>query len=180
MSGNRAASAVGGAIALLFVSVITLGLALLAPLGMWVAGWIMRRQKQPLTRFTSWLGAVYGVGLVIMVGMGVSMVGTIRHLQDPAFRRTVDSVRAVQRNKPAPAWIERIAPGTAARTQASQPRPGSKAESMMGVGGSIFAAVLMGTLGGMLIGSLAWWACLPLYFAINGYPLGKPPMPVAT
>ena len=175
MSASRRVSAIGGGFAFLLVTVVTFGLALLAPLGMWVAGRIMRRQQQPLTRFTSWLGAVYGVGLVIMLAFGVTMFNAVSQMRDPKFQRTMDSVRAAQRSKPPPAWLERVAPGSTARTQSSQPTPGGTAEKAMGVAGSVIGAVLLGTLGGMQIGSLAWWACLPLYFAIHGYRLGEQP-----
>jgi hypothetical protein len=175
MSGKRAGAAVGGGIALVVVTVITLGTALLALLGMWIASLMMRRQNEPSTRFTSWLGAVYGVGMVIMIAGAAAMVNLTVGNKDPAYQRTLDSVSVASRNKPPPAWMERIAPGTAARARAKPVDPGSKAFALMGIGGAIIGAVMFGTFAGMLIGTLTWAACLPLYFAINGRKLGESP-----
>ncbi|MEO5741921.1 MAG: hypothetical protein ABIS29_15140 [Vicinamibacterales bacterium] len=172
MNGQRASAAVGGTVALLLVTTITFGTALLALLGMWIAALIVRRQKQASTRFSSWLGAVYGVGMVIMIAGAAAMLNMTVANKDPAYQRTLDSVAVSSRSKPIPAWMERIAPGTGARARANPVDPGSKAFSVMGIGGAILGAVLFGTFAGVSIGTLTWAACLPLYFAITGRKLG--------
>lgn len=174
MNGKRAGAAVGGVLALGLVSAVSFGLALLAPLGMWISAWLVRRQGQATTKLTSWLGAVYGVGMVIVVVAAVSMVKLTVGNHDPAYQRALDSVTTANRNKPPPAWMEKIAPGSTERARASRLDPGSKGFAALGVGGSVIGAVFVGTIVGLLIGSLAWAACLPLYFAINGRWLGEP------
>ena len=174
MSGSRIVAAIGGMIAMGLVSAISFGTALLAPLGMWIAARIMRREQQPLTRFTSWLGAFFAVGMVIMVAAAVSIIGLTVGEREPAVQRAIDSATAANREKPPPAWLERIAPGSAARAKA-RPVPTGTSAVAIGVGGGIIGAVMLGAIAGLVIGSLAWAACLPLYYAINGRWLGQAP-----
>ena len=175
MTGQRAGAGEGGLLALGLLSVVTVGVALLAPLGMWVSAWVMRREKEPATKFTSWLGAVYGVGMAVMLVGAVSLVKLSTGTHSPAYQRAMDSVRVAQQKQPAPAWLEKIAPGTTERARASQKNPPSaRSVAAMGVGMSVIGAVMLGLLAGLLVGSLAWAACLPLYYAINGRWIGDP------
>ncbi|MEO7455678.1 MAG: hypothetical protein ABIY52_05405 [Gemmatimonadaceae bacterium] len=177
MNGKRAGAGAGGLLALGLLSVVTVGFALLGPLGMWIAAWVMRRQGEPATKFTSWLGAVYGVGMAVMLIGAVSLMKMTVGDHSPAYQRAMDSVRVAQRTQPPPAWLEKIAPGTTERVRASQKNPPTgKAMAAMGVGTSVIGAVMLGLLAGLLVGSLAWAACLPLYFAINGRWIGEQPI----
>jgi hypothetical protein len=179
MTGKRLGAAIGGGLAMLLVTVVTLGTALLAPLGMWISTAIQRRNNEPSTRFTTWLGAILTVGMVFTVGMWI-VVGTttVKNENDPAYRRMRDSIMASSAKRPTPAWMEKIAPGTAARRARAEPvAPGSKTTTAFAIGGGIFGGVMIGTLLGLLIGSLGWAAALPLYYAMYGKRIGEQTLP---
>lgn len=163
----RALAAIGGVAMLVTVSVFSLGLALLAPVGMIVARKIARREKTPLTFFTSWLGAAFGVcSALIVVALVVVVLlpgGTVA-----GIRKTADSVSTASNKQPPPAWLERISPGSTARARASQPNPNSGMARGFTIASTVMGVVLLYSLLAMVIGTAGWVPSLLLTYAFSG------------
>ncbi|HVT38826.1 MAG TPA: hypothetical protein VHE78_07270 [Gemmatimonadaceae bacterium] len=164
--GRRFLATLAGTLALGFLALFTLGGALAAPLGMVLAGVIARRRHRPLTRGAGWIGAVLAASVGMAVYTGVAFVRTPPAVR-ARFQHTVDSISAVQRNAPPPAWIERLAPG-AAKAKSSMltsQMAGSRAFTVwMSVLGEAVLAVWFGTI----VGTLGWIAGLLLAYAHSG------------
>jgi len=166
--GKQIIAGVGGTLALAVAARYTFGGALIAASGMAIAGLIARRRRRPLSRPGSWVGAVaaVAVALVLLVGGGLTMApkGTLS-----GIKRAMDTTKVEQ--KPPPAWLERLAPGAAARAN----RP----PIQLGEGFEIWALVMGSLIGiGMLagfVGSVGWVASLPLAYAITGHWIGAKP-----
>jgi hypothetical protein len=67
----RVLSGIAGVVVLLVSGLFTLGSALAAPLGMFVALRRARRKGRPLTRAASWLSAVFASIILLFVGLVV-------------------------------------------------------------------------------------------------------------
>jgi hypothetical protein len=164
--GTRLLAAVTGTLALAFFALFTLGGALVAALGMLLAGIIARRRNRPFTRGAGWVGAVLAASVAMAAYTAFAFVRT-----PPAtrarIRHTMDSVSAAQRNAPPPAWIERLAPGTAkAKSSAlTNQMAGSRAFTVwMALLGDAVLSIWFGAI----VGTLGWAAGLLLAYACNG------------
>ena len=164
----RVAAFVAGAFILLGAAVISLGTALLAPLGMWATGAYRRRRHDPATRPATWLAAMacVAIGLISLafVALDGMPAGSMRH-----FQASVDSVSSANAKAPPPAWLERIAPGSSARAAQGSATPASLRTPLMiwsaGVG-----IIFMAALGG----SIGWAGAMLCGFAIGGrWPYGS-------
>ncbi|MEO8335982.1 MAG: hypothetical protein ABI664_13475 [bacterium] len=164
---RRGVAAIAGVAMLVGVTVVSFGLALLAPIGMIVARKVARREKTPLTFFTSWLGAAFGVcGALMIVALVVVAVmpsGTIA-----SIGKTADSVSTASSGKPPPAWIEKISPGATARARASQVNQGSRMVRSLTIGSTVVGFVILYSLLAMLIGTAGWLPSLLLTYAFSG------------
>lgn len=164
---SRGLAAMAGVAMLIAVSVVTLGLALLAPVGMIVARIVARREQTPLTFFTSWLGASFGVcGALIVVALVLLALlpsGAVAN-----FRRAADSVSTSSARQPPPAWLERISPGSIARARASQARQSSSTVRGFTIASTVLGVVVVYSLLAMLIGTAGWVPSLLLTYAFSG------------
>jgi hypothetical protein len=161
-------------IAILFEAAkVTFGLALFAPVGVFAAGRFQRSRGHRADIGVSWLGAVGAVAavLVCIIAIVASMApaGTMERV-----RRAADSTSANAPKQPPPAWMERIAPGTAARVAAQ--RAGSSPP--INAFTLIFGGIIAVGFGGSFIGSAGWAGTMLVIFAIRGRWLGETP-PVA-
>lgn len=162
---HRGVVAIVGAALLTIVAKYTFGLALLAPIGMIAARYIVRRQNSNLTLGTSWLGAASSVA-VTLVTIVLFLVTQMPRGTFASIQRGTDSASVASAKVPPPAWLERIAPGTTARARA---KPASRTVThaftiwTIVVGGvfaySVFAVV---------IGTAGWVPSLLLSFAFTG------------
>ena len=163
----RGLAGIGGGILLLGVSVVTVGIALLAPVGMIVARAIARREKTSLTFGTSWLGAAFGVcfALIIIVLVLVARLptGTIEK-----FGKTADSLSTASNKAPPPTWVDRISPGATARARASQKNQNATLTRGFTIAFTVFGAVFVYSLLSMLIGTAGWAPSLLLTYAFTG------------
>jgi hypothetical protein len=164
-SGSRVLLGVAGVITLAGGAIVTAGGVFLAALGIWIAWLIARRQGKRLSRGMSWVAAVAAVELVLIAGVGwmakKAPPGTMAQL-----RHTTDSAQA--NAPPPPAWLERIAPGSAARARAQRAST-STAFSVWAL--VVGAGILTGMISG-LVGSVGWVGTLFLAYAITGRWIG--------
>lgn len=163
----RVAAFVAGAFVLIGAALISLGTALLAPLGMWATSAYRRRHGGSVTRPATWLSAMACVAIgmlgLMLVAFGSMPSGSVRH-----FQATADSVSSARAKTPPPAWIERIAPGTSARAAQGSPTP-AKLRVPMLIWGAGVGVLFMAALGG----SIAWAGAMLCGFAIAGrWPYG--------
>jgi hypothetical protein len=161
----RVIAAIAGVAVLVAASVFTLGLALLAPLGMLGARYVARRQKSAFTLGTSWLGASLFVALAMTIigGVAVSqlpsrMFETIQHSADSA---------SMAKRPPPPAWFERIAPGAAARARAAPTGPANLTRAFT-IWAFVVGGVFTVTLFGAVIGTAGWLPGVLLAYAFSG------------
>jgi len=133
---------------------------------MLLAGIIARRRHRPLTRGTSWVGAVLTASVAMALYTGIVFVRTPPAAREK-FQHTVDSISAVQRNAPPPAWIERLAPGTAKAKSSTltNKMAGSRAFTIwMSLVGDAVLSIWFGAI----VGTLGWAAGLLLAYAFTG------------
>jgi hypothetical protein len=163
----RLAAFVGGALVLLVAALISLGTALLAPLGMWATSAYRRRRHGSTTRPATWLAAMasVGIGLVglMLVALGAMPAGSLQR-----FQVTADSVSSANAKAPPPAWVERIAPGSSARAAQGPQTPASLRTPLM-IWSAGIGILFMAALGG----SIGWAGAMLCGFAIRGrWPYG--------
>ncbi|MEO5814891.1 MAG: hypothetical protein ABIT20_06380 [Gemmatimonadaceae bacterium] len=163
----RVLAAIGGVAMLIGVSVVTLGLALLAPVGMIVARIIARREKMSLTFLTSWIGAAFGVCAALMV-VALVFLALLPGNSLASIGKTADSVSAAGSKQPPPAWLERIAPGSAARARAHPANPDSPMVRAFTTVSIVMGVVILYSMLAMLIGTLGWAPSLLLTYAFSG------------
>ncbi|MDB4907742.1 MAG: hypothetical protein JWO05_2526 [Gemmatimonadetes bacterium] len=163
---TRIAAFVGGIIVLALGSVISVGAALLAPIAIFVASRIVKARGGALTLWSSWVVAACSVGIGILLGGAVVALklpnGSLQQV-----RTSYDSSSAQAAKQPPPKWLERIAPGSAARASQAQPRSHAMQTGLLAVGGMMMFSMLGG-----IVGSLGWAAALLLAFGAQGRWIG--------
>ena len=159
--------AVVAGIALFFIGgTVTLGLALAAPVGMLIAWAVARARRRPLTRLASWIAAMLTAAVV------VGAAGAYMATKAPAgtfaeMQHAKDSARVARADQPMPAWVERIAPGTAAAQRNSATTPFARSRAVMYWGaamGVIFTCALFGAIAG----TLGWGATALVAYGARG------------
>ena len=158
----RVLALLGAMLVGLIATAISVGFALAAPLGMWYAAALARRRGRPFTRAATWVSAVAGVLVAIVLGLGALTV------HDPGMWRPIfsvaDSTTSVPvESTPRPAWLERIAPETAKQTSSSA-RPSTIMVQVILAWSLGFALVL----GGAIYGTVGWAVGMLCGFAVRG------------
>jgi hypothetical protein len=157
--------AIVGATLLTIVAKYTFGLALLAPIGMIAARYIARRRQSSVTLGTSWLGAASSVALSL-IAILLFLVTQMPRGTFASIQRGADSVSVASAKTPPPAWLERIAPGTAARARAKPVGP--KVSHAFTIWTMVVGGVFAYTLFAVVIGTAGWVPSLLLSFAFTG------------
>ncbi len=169
--GRRIVAGVAGVAALLLAALFTFGGALVAAIGIGVGSAIARERGRRLTRASSWVAAVTAVGIVLIGFFGFEAArmdaGAVRQ-----FRQTMDSSEA--HRPPPPAWLERIAPGTAARASVRSPA-NPTVEAAFGVWAMVVGTVFGAGIVACFAGTVGWLATLPLAYALTGSWIGSRP-----
>ena len=161
---------VAGAAALLLVSIFTLGSALVAAIGMGIGSAIARRRGKRLTRAGSWISAVAGVGIVLLGFFGVMAARIDTRGFNKDFQHAMDSVRTHPR--PPPAWLERVAPGAAARARSRNAASSPTVDAAAGIWAIGVGAMILAAVGAVAVGTVGWLATLPLAYGITGAWIG--------
>ena len=179
----RVAAFVAGVLMLVGGTIVSLGMVLLAPIGMAVAGWVQRRRGDPMTRGGHWIAASAAIVVALVLAMAAFLAftpkGTMRNVVQAA-----DSASVASAKEPPPAWLERLGPGLAVQ----QPGPGASRMFTI-VGGLLGVSFMVGLLSAVF-GTLGWSAGMLLGLALSGRwpgsvipgddlaaiaPLGSPP-----
>jgi hypothetical protein len=163
----RLAVGVIGAVALIVAAVCTLGAALGAAVGMLAARSMARGRRRPLTRRSSWVGAVAAAGLSLLVAGGLVVVSLPSSTRSQ-FARTLDSASVESNKAPPPAWAERIAPGSHATSRAQQTVLGPGITKAIGIWGAAMGTMLVLVFFSVIFGTAGWIAGLLLAFACTG------------
>lgn len=157
----RTLAFIAGLVILLVGGIFSLGIALVAPLGMLVGAYLWRRRGRTLPVVGHWLAALCGATFIMIAYAG--LVGAI--VPSSAWTQVKQSMDSVSAHPaPPPKWLDRIAPGAAQRAaqqQASSPR-------MQTVGfayGAGFAAIFFVAI----FGTFGWIAGMLLGFGVKGY-----------
>lgn len=163
----RVLAVVAGIALFLVGGAMTLGLALAAPVGMLIAWAVARaRHHRPLTRLTSWIAAMLTAAVV------VGAVGAYMATKAPAgtfsqIEHVMDSARVARADQPMPAWVERIAPGTAAAQRNSATTPFAQSRAVM-YWGAAMGAIFTCALFGAFAGTLGWGATALVAYGARG------------
>lgn len=167
---NRVAAFIAGLTILIGAATVSVGVALCAPLGVWVVNRFQRSRGRPLSALGSWAGAVSAVivALVLIAGVVASRLpaGTWSHI-----RQTADSASMQAAKQPPPAWLDRLVPGasTSYSIQRSNGARPFNAFTMI-LGGGV-AAIFFGNV----IGTVGWIGTMLLAFAASGRWLREAP-----
>jgi hypothetical protein len=161
-AGARVAAFVAGLLVLLCGAVISLGVVVLAPVGMAIVGYVQRRRGHPLTRGGHWIAASASITLALLMAGGAFVAatppGAIRSVMNAA-----DSASAVAAKEPPPAWLEKLGPGFS--------QSNARMTSTSGVAALIGAVIGIGFALGLvsaLYGSFGWGAGMLLGLAVTG------------
>lgn len=164
---RRALAALFGVAIFLFIALVTVGVALVAPLGMWIAARV--RRGRAYSRWTGWWGAVLATALVFGVLVGVAAARAPDGFMDTVRQQVAEERERRQKD---PSSIERVVQRLAPASGASpavELRARAVTESKpfiiwtMIIGGGFAVA-----LGAVLVGSTAWVGMKLIIFGITG------------
>jgi hypothetical protein len=164
---SRAFVAIAGGALLITAAVFTFGLALLAPIGMIAARYIVRRQNSSLTLGTSWLGAASSVAITL-VAVVLFLVTQMPKGTFATIQHGADSASVASAKRPPPAWLERVAPGVTARTRAKPVAGNGVVTHAFTVWTLVVGGVFAYTMFAVVIGTAGWVPSLLLSFAFTG------------
>jgi hypothetical protein len=168
---HRFAALLAGLAIVIGAARVTFGLVLCAPLGVWLVHRVQRYRGQPFGAWRSWISAVSAVAIALVLIAG-GLASRLPAGTWSRIRQAADSASAQQPKHPPPAWLDRIAPGAAARYSApmSNDSPAFSALTMI-IGGLFLAGFL-----GNVIGTVGWVGTMLLMFAVSGRWLRETPV----
>lgn len=155
---GRIAAFLGAVVILIGGAAVSVGMVMLAPLGMLLAAYVWRRRGRVLPVVGHWLSAMAMVAVLFLAFVGL-IAAIVPSGTWSTVQHSTDSARVASAHTPPPAWIERMYPGAskAAAQNATAQSPTTQTVVMaytMGFGGLIVVVVLgtIGWIGGMLLG----------------------------
>ena len=171
----RVAALLAGVLVALVALLTSLGTVVFSFAGMGIASWAQRRKGRVLSAGGTWVAATCGVAVVMLLGAGVGFSLAPRGTWQEV-RRTMDSTSANSPPPTTPAWLERMAPGTAARAAKMNGKPSASFNvGMLLWGVAFFVMFLSG-----FVGSLGWATGMLLGYATKGRWPGTQPLPDVT
>ena len=159
----------GGAVVMLVGAPFSLGASLLARIAMVLASAVWRHRGRTLSVLGHWLAAVCGATAVFLLFAG-ALTSLMPKGSWNKITQIADSAQKASANQPPPPWLERVAPGAAARRAAAKP-PSERAQKVTLAFGAAFALFFF--VG--FYGSLAWAAGMLLGYGVNGHWPGQTP-----
>lgn len=167
MSGSQWLPRVGALIValaiLLGTAMVSRGLVLCAPLGVWVTHRFLRARGKSLGLWTSWVGAVSAtaVGFFLVAGIFANRLPAGSWSR---MRQAADSASAERAKQPPPAWLNRIAPGVATGRAMSN----SNASPFFNALGLLWGiGIFVGVVAGV-VGTFGWFGTMLLVFYGSG------------
>ena len=157
----RVAAFLGGLCILIVAMVISLGTVVFAPLAMLIVAKVQRSRGRVLSVLGHWLTAVASV-MALLALIGTISASVIPKASFDKFQRQSDSLSA---NRPPPAWIERMAPGTTKRVAEAKRKQSPTAETL----GMAFGAAFVVVFFGLIFGSIGWVGGALIALAVKGY-----------
>lgn len=139
------------------MALLSLGTALLAPLGIGLGAWIARLRGGRLSPLVAWVAAVVTCSTLIGAAVGVLLLSLPDGTIEDAIRQAQTQPQPEQ-----PAWLERLNPN--AGNPAAQSPAATMSTMMMGIA---MACVMLGGWGG----TGGWAASMLVAAAITGRPL---------
>ena len=159
----RLLSGIAGVFVIVASALITLGTSLAAPLGIFVARRLARRNGRPLTRFGSWFSAATASSIAVLLALaallGVNAQKTLREIQQAS------AAASARDTAPLPAWLTRAFPQAAHPDPVAQKiirSPAFTAFTFMA--GVVITAATLGTIGG----SVGWAGTMLVSYALRG------------
>jgi hypothetical protein len=129
---------------------------------MLIASTIWRHRGSKLSTLGHWVAAACGAAIAFLL-----FAGMIRSLSSKGswsqMKQLADSAQKASAKEPPPAWLEKIAPGVAARSAAAKP-PSERAQKVtlaFGAAIGLFFVVAF-------FGSLGWAGGMLLGYGVNG------------
>ena len=160
----RVLSGIAGVVVLLVSALFTLGAALAAPVGIYVARRRARRKNRPLTRGASWFNAVVASTVAVALGLLVLAAFMPRNTWQ-GIQKGMAEARAAPDTARSPAWMKKAFPQTAPSDSAAQElmkSPGFVMVTLaLGVG---FTCILLGAIAG----TFGWLGAVLLGYAFWG------------
>lgn len=154
---RRAAALVAGLLLLAVGGVLSLGMALVAALAMFVAYRVQARRGRVLGPGQGWVVCTAAV-TIVLIGVATYGLHAMPANSWDQMQQAFDSASVASAKQPPPAWMQKVAPGAAQRA-ASRPQPSPKIAKYyliwagaMGLG---FVAAFYATIGwaaSMLVG----------------------------
>lgn len=155
----------GGAI-LAILAVSTVGFALAAPVGMWVAAIVRRARGGSYTRRVGWVGAVLACSLVLVGGFAVALsrlpAGYIETVQQQAAIRQQREPSAIEQ---ALRRVSSASPSQAAVEEKTRDLTRSKPFFLWI---TIMSSIVGAGIGGLLLGSMGWVGATLVMFGVTG------------
>jgi hypothetical protein len=165
----RVAALIAGLAVLIGAALVSVGVALCAPLGVWAARRVRRARGRTLDAWSSWIGAVSAVIIALILVAGV-LASRLPVGAWSRVRQAADSASAHAATQPPPAWLDRLAPGAARySTNGANNPPAFNALFML------FGAVIGVGIFGNIIGTLGWIGTMLMVFAASGRWLRETP-----
>jgi hypothetical protein len=166
---GRIAALVSGVVILGAASLVSAGIALAAPIGMFVIDRVQRARGRRFGGWESWVGAVSGVTIAIL------LVGSVFATRLPPgtlnrIRQAADSASVAASKQPPPAWVTRLSPSAGRYSMAPTTHQSAFNVAAL-LWGSVIAA---GILGGFL-GTIGWAGSILLMFYANARWFGAAP-----
>jgi len=139
----------------------TLGTSLAAPFAIFAARRFARRRGRPFTRLFSWLSAVTGSSVAILLAFLIAL----SLIAPSTFRQTQDAAAAAQDTAKLPEWVTRVFP------QAGRPDPVTR-EIVNSPPFTVFFGALGLVIGcaflGAIAGSAGWFGVTLLGYGLRG------------
>ncbi len=166
----RALAAIAALVGSLGLLVFTAGMALAGVAGVGLFALIRRKRGRPMTRFASWIASSVGSAAGVVLIFGALIAASPGDFMK-GVQAGMDSARTRRAEREPPAWLEKIAPGTAQQMRKQEQRQtvGSQAVTVWaGVAGGLIGVAMVGAI----LGSLAWPVAALWSMAITGRWLG--------
>jgi hypothetical protein len=163
----RLVAFLAGLLLLILGSLLSFGSVLVGAAGMGIVMLARHERRRRLSRWGGWLASTASVAIVfaafVFILVQKAPPGTWSQVQHIA-----DSTAVVSAKQPPPAWVERVFPGTTARSAAQRRMLSGSTE-----GAFLFAGLgVAGTFYVALFGTLGWGAVMLLGFGARGRWLG--------